>query len=211
MEENQVWKWKRKRSDEDDEDDYSIQKESKLVHSAVQCDLSPVCEKIIFQSYSDYLQHYETEHQLECKECRRNLPTRHLLHLHLLELHDSFFAAKVEKYKGKQDLYECFVDNCPMKSSTNKSRNDHLINYHFYPKTFRFNVILGVQNRIDKKERLASLAKKESMDVDELENQIERMTLVPRTVSFGRKSNPKPISYLEAQKLLRKETAKKES
>ncbi|XP_028825802.1 zinc finger protein 511 [Denticeps clupeoides] len=89
---------------------------------------------LMFSSLDGYEQHYSTLHQHVCSTCRRCFPSRHLLDIHILEWHDSFFQVMAEK----QSMYQCLVEGCPSKFSSSNERKDHLIRTHSYPPDFRF-------------------------------------------------------------------------
>ncbi|KAI8903001.1 hypothetical protein BC833DRAFT_519880, partial [Globomyces pollinis-pini] len=108
----------------------------------IQCQLSPSCCQLPpFESIPDYEHHYHTCHENVCSQCNRILPTKHILHLHLLEMHDSFWQINAEKKLVDKPMYECFVETCNVKSRTRRNRNRHLIHVHQYPKEFEFQVI----------------------------------------------------------------------
>ncbi|KAJ1559167.1 hypothetical protein HK405_011739 [Cladochytrium tenue] len=91
------------------------------------------------RTFRAYERHYDLAHCNACAVCRRTLPTRHLLDLHVQEVHDSFFRALAER----ENSYECFVDGCPKKFSSPFKRRLHLVDKHRYPKHFDFDVVLG--------------------------------------------------------------------
>ena len=134
---------------------------------SIQCTLSPSCSKLPdFQSIQDYEHHYSKYHTHVCGTCRRILPTAQLLHLHLLELHDSFFAT----YSQQRNAYECFVEGCPKKCRTLETRKRHLIDKHKFPKRFDFRAVEGeerpsVGSRKEKTQRaIQKTLKKASLD-----------------------------------------------
>jgi len=88
----------------------------------------------LFENVVDYENHYATVHKNVCKECKKILPSIRLLELHILETHDSIFKALSKSKK----MYECLVESCKRKFRSDHTRRLHLIDYHQYPKTFRF-------------------------------------------------------------------------
>lgn len=74
----------------------------------------PGCRKQ-FDTVFAYESHYNSLHRYLCAECRKCLPSAHLLDLHLSERHDSFFAVQVEK--GIKPMV-CFDVN--VKHTTNQ-------------------------------------------------------------------------------------------
>ncbi|KAJ3056210.1 hypothetical protein HK097_007693 [Rhizophlyctis rosea] len=105
----------------------------------IRCTLTPHCTRLAFATAAQYEDHYAKTHTHVCSQCRRILPTSRLLHIHLLEVHDSYFSVVAEKQK----MYECFVDECKKLSGTPRGRNRHLIDKHKFPSNFDFDVVLG--------------------------------------------------------------------
>ncbi|KAL7737808.1 hypothetical protein ACLKA6_006194 [Drosophila palustris] len=93
-----------------------------------------------------------------CIQCRRQLPTAHLLDLHITERHDLYFAASVER--GDKPMYACYIEECESKFQGPSDRKDHCIAVHKFPANYRFDQenITKIKNR--KKEA------DDSMDVD---------------------------------------------
>ncbi|TDG44942.1 hypothetical protein AWZ03_008623 [Drosophila navojoa] len=71
-----------------------------------------------------------------CIQCRRQLPTAHLLDLHITEQHDLYFAASVER--GDKPHYTCYIEECPLKFFQPADRKDHCIKVHKFPANYRF-------------------------------------------------------------------------
>uniref|UniRef100_A0A0D9XSB0 C2H2-type domain-containing protein n=1 Tax=Leersia perrieri TaxID=77586 RepID=A0A0D9XSB0_9ORYZ len=79
--------------------------------------------------------HYNTRHTASCSVCWRVYPTSRLLSIHISEAHDSFFQAKVAR---GFPMYECVVEGCGVKLKSYKSRQQHLVDKHQFPKSFEF-------------------------------------------------------------------------
>ncbi|XP_068145340.1 protein lethal(2)k10201 [Drosophila tropicalis] len=79
---------------------------------------------------------YSTSKSFICSECKRILPTAHLLDLHITEQHDFYFAASVER--GNRPMYSCYLEECVLKFTTVKERKDHCITEHKFPSNYRF-------------------------------------------------------------------------
>ncbi|XP_006663466.1 zinc finger protein 511 [Oryza brachyantha] len=79
--------------------------------------------------------HYSTRHTASCSVCWRVYPTSRLLSIHISEAHDSFFQAKVAR---GFPMYECLVEGCGVKLKSYKSRQQHLVDKHQFPKSFEF-------------------------------------------------------------------------
>ncbi|XP_058831373.1 protein lethal(2)k10201 [Topomyia yanbarensis] len=93
----------------------------------------------------DYESHYNSQHRYTCGECKKTLPSGHLLDLHLSETHDSYFAAQVQS--GKRPMYDCFLEECPHKSRDSLERRDHCIKEHKFPHNFRFDKQIPTQKK----------------------------------------------------------------
>jgi len=50
-----------------------------------------------FTTLQEYSNHYNRRHMYVCGTCKKSLPTSHILELHVLELHDTYFAMSVPK------------------------------------------------------------------------------------------------------------------
>lgn len=93
-----------------------------------------------------------------CVQCRRRLPTAHLLDLHIVEQHDLYFEASVER--GNKPMYACYIEECVLKFQDSRERKEHCIAVHKFPANYRFD-----QEKVSK----AVSRKKagdDSMDVD---------------------------------------------
>ncbi|KAL6890157.1 hypothetical protein ACP4OV_008920 [Aristida adscensionis] len=83
----------------------------------------------------DFEDHYITRHTASCSVCSRVFPTSRLLSIHVSEAHDSYFQAKVAR---GFPMYECLVEGCGVKLKSYKSRQQHLVDKHQFPKSFEF-------------------------------------------------------------------------
>ena len=63
----------------------------------MRCSLPPHGEPVKFASYDEFEAHYHKMHTNRCLECRKNLPSAHLLSLHIEEMHDAFAVVKRER------------------------------------------------------------------------------------------------------------------
>ncbi|GFG36902.1 hypothetical protein Cfor_12452 [Coptotermes formosanus] len=89
-----------------------------------------------FDSLLQYELHYNSSHRYYCNECRKRLPSPHLLDLHVSESHDSFFLAQAQR----QPMYRCYVEECKSVFATGQERRAHCIQDHQFPHDFRFDV-----------------------------------------------------------------------
>jgi len=78
--------------------------------------------------------HYNSTHRHACQYCGFIYPSAWFLDIHVLERHDTFFKILAKK----QNMYECLVRECGKKFAKNYQRQNHLIDVHKFPKSFRF-------------------------------------------------------------------------
>ncbi|XP_050323737.1 protein lethal(2)k10201 [Bactrocera neohumeralis] len=102
------------------------------------CDV-PGCQ-IAFENSASYQAHFYNVHRYLCSVCRRCLPTAHLLRLHILECHDSYFIIRAKRGDA---VYSCFLGECKVKLPTPKQRREHCINKHKFPANYRFEQLCG--------------------------------------------------------------------
>jgi hypothetical protein len=187
------WTWrpnKRKHEEDDEYGDYSIPQDFEN-ETSLSCHISPACGNLLpFKSYAAFEDHYYCNHLFTCSQCKRVLPTAHLLHLHLLEIHDRFFAVLARKHAS----YECFVENCKFKFANEQDRKQHLIKVHLYPRKFDFSVIFGKNNyEFKRKSKDSPLQRNkqnslDDMDIDQLTQSFAKI-MIPRSIQFRHKSN----------------------
>ena len=137
--------------DDNDSEDNRITKVSALTADAtesapaMQCSLPPHSHAIPFDSIASFEIHYQKDHCNRCSECSRNLPSAHLLTLHIDEHHNPLRAAR--ESKGEK-TYGCFVEDCEKLCSTAQKRKLHLIDKHMFPKSYNFRVVAyGIDKR----------------------------------------------------------------
>lgn len=227
------WTWgarKRKKSVGDDEVALKYTKldinpvTNQKIPLFIHCDLTPYCSLLPpFTSIGNYENHFKQSHELKCCECNRILRSSRLLHLHLLEIHDTFFRARVNRAKnGSCDkIFECFVDGCDLKFLDFESRNIHLIQTHKYPSKFDFlSCLIGEANKksASKKSKRKNANDREKIynmkdilvDTDPTENnsntvtadllseQLKSLNLKNGSVRFGMGiTRKKPVSFLK--------------
>lgn len=83
----------------------------------------------------DFEDHYHARHMSACSICSRVYPTSRLLSIHVSEVHDSFFQAKVAR---GFPMYDCLVEGCGAKLKSYTSRQQHLVDKHKFPVSFDF-------------------------------------------------------------------------
>lgn len=148
-------------------------------------------------SLEDFENHYNARHTASCSVCSRVYPTSRLLGIHVSEVHDSFFQAKVAR---GYEVYECLVEGCGLKFKSYKSRQQHLVDKHKFPTSFEF----FKKSRPSKKQRQKQYRKKalhakdeptskmevEDETMDGLVSAVSKLSTgdsSPSTVSFGRR------------------------
>ncbi|XP_055842025.1 zinc finger protein 511 [Episyrphus balteatus] len=109
-------------------------------HQQIYCNIAGCGSS--FQSVSAYQSHYNSLHRYICSQCKKSLPTPHLLDLHLSENHDSYFAVLSQN----KPMFQCYIEECTHKSSTPEERKDHCISVHKYPQNFRFENLCTIGN-----------------------------------------------------------------
>lgn len=60
-----------------------------------------------FDSLLQYELHYNSSHHYYCNECSKQLPSPHLLDLHISETHDSFFLAQAQRKPMVSHVIQC--------------------------------------------------------------------------------------------------------
>ncbi|XP_055912350.1 protein lethal(2)k10201 [Eupeodes corollae] len=171
----------------EDEDNYDTKNQQEIYCNVAGCGNS-------FQSVAAYQSHYNSLHRYICSQCKKNLPTPHLLDLHLSENHDSYFSV-LSKSKA---MYQCFIEECVHKSFTAEERKDHCISAHKFPQNFRFENLCMIGGS-------HMTAKKNITIVDEPMNGIKSQSSKnPKNFSFGHPSgktfNKKSYSKLLSKK-----------
>ncbi|KAL5277414.1 ZNF511 family protein [Megaselia abdita] len=114
--------------------------------NAISCNV-PSCKQD-FPTVSAYQSHYNSQHRYFCNECKKNLPTPHLLDLHISETHDSFFAVQSER----KPMFQCYLEECKEVFWNSVERKDHCISCHRFPKDFRFDQINFQNKKVSNKE-----------------------------------------------------------
>ena len=64
---------------------------------SLKCSMPPHKAALSFRTYEEYETHYNKAHVNRCLECGKNLPSDHLLNVHIEECHDVFAAVKRER------------------------------------------------------------------------------------------------------------------
>ncbi|EDV59377.1 protein lethal(2)k10201 [Drosophila erecta] len=123
----------------------------------------------------------DKDQSYSCAECRKVLPTAHLLDLHITEQHDCYFAASVER--GDKPMFSCFLEECTIKFHTPRQRKDHCIITHKLPANYRFD-----QGKNRGKQKHQPRSKPNSMEVDEVPVETRSLPYV-KAFSFGHQTH----------------------
>ncbi|XP_023933752.2 protein lethal(2)k10201 [Bicyclus anynana] len=102
-------------------------------------------------SIVNFEKHYNSMHRYSCSQCKKVLPSPHLLDLHVQEQHDSFFAVMAER----KPSYSCYIEECKEKFTNAEERLNHCVKIHKLPKDYRF----------DSKPKKSSKNKKSQQDI----------------------------------------------
>lgn len=127
---------------------------------------------LVFDNAASYTTHYNSMHRFICQECRKTLPTEHLLDLHISEKHDSYFLARIER--GER-LFKCYVEECNHLFLNSAERKEHCVSQHKFPSNFRFDQIAAPKK----------LAKHKSENTMELDDNQPSKEISLKNFSFG--------------------------
>ncbi|XP_069697884.1 ABC transporter F family member 4 [Periplaneta americana] len=129
-----------------------------------------------FDSVMQFELHYNSAHRYYCSECKKRLPSPHLLDLHISETHDSFFLAQAQR----QPMYRCYVEECDFVFSVPQERRSHCIEYHKFPHDFRFD---DAKKQKPAKGRGKNSKAGSSMEVDAKSKKSKHKTKIAKTTS----------------------------
>lgn len=87
--------------------------------NSVQCNILNCKQR--FDSVFAYESHYNALHRFLCAQCSKNLPSAHLLDLHLSEKHDSFFAVLSER-QPMVSVLKADIHSKPLLINNNNNR-----------------------------------------------------------------------------------------
>jgi len=111
------------------------------VRSSLLCTLPPTCNlpnhATPLSSTHALEAHYATYHAHVCSSpgCGCVFPDAHFLELHLTECHDPLAALRRER---GDKIFACHLSSCPRVFTNPKTRRQHLISVHAYPKEYFF-------------------------------------------------------------------------
>ncbi|KAL9922448.1 zinc finger protein 511 lethal (2) k10201 [Glossina fuscipes fuscipes] len=174
--------------------DYSENDLSANTENRIYCNVMS-CQEV-FDNTSSYQSHYNAMHRFICRECKKSLPTEHLLDLHICEVHDFFFAARVTR---GDSVYLCFLEECKEKFRNPTQRKEHCIKDHKFPGNFRFNQtsVLKTMSRHPKMHAHSD----STCQIEEGEEQRKNYNV--KTFSFGQQK--KKTFHLQKQNIYQKD------
>lgn len=123
----------------------------------------PCCVPGCTATFSTMLEseaHFDEQHVHQCGECHVVFSCSHLLELHLQEVHDSYFAASVER---NQASFKCLVESCGESFASTDERLEHLQSQHQYPRWFRFPISKEDHDVLKKKQKWMTNHSKHSL------------------------------------------------
>ncbi|KAI8319204.1 hypothetical protein GQ54DRAFT_299507 [Martensiomyces pterosporus] len=85
-----------------------------------------------------YERHYDQVHRNKCSECGAILPSAHWLDLHIQELHDMFFRARVDR---GDKAFQCFLPSCTKVFATPRKRKMHMVDKHHFARSFNWALV----------------------------------------------------------------------
>ncbi|KAG5519759.1 hypothetical protein PMAC_000032 [Pneumocystis sp. 'macacae'] len=176
--------------------------DEKTKQKRIICNLPTKCmhNPSTFFSFSAYETHYQQQHCNVCYKCEKVFPSLRILELHISEVHDPIVSLKKER--GEQ-IFACFIEKCQERFHNTRERRKHLVQNHFYPKEYHFNVIYtGISSKDtsllfskkntkkkNKKYQQQAIITSEISSGDSLMNELvdkmESTRLVPLKVHFG--------------------------
>lgn len=71
----------------------------------MKCSMPPHKDVLSFRTYEEYETHYNKAHLNRCLECDKNMPSEHLLNVHIEECHDAFVAVKRDRGEHTVSLH----------------------------------------------------------------------------------------------------------
>ncbi|KAJ2305832.1 hypothetical protein IWW51_006145 [Coemansia sp. RSA 2702] len=104
----------------------------------ITCHDPPCCGSTHYPSALAYEQHYDQVHRHSCTACRAVFPSAHWLDLHIQEVHDAFFSARVAR---GDKLFQCFLPACPRTFSRPLKRRLHMVDKHRFARSFNWSLV----------------------------------------------------------------------
>ncbi|KAJ2546117.1 hypothetical protein EV175_005718 [Coemansia sp. RSA 1933] len=165
--------------------------ESGILQNPIFCDTPPCQGSVAYPTPLAFERHYDQAHRNTCTTCSAIFPSSHWLDLHIQELHDAFFSARIAR---GDKAFQCFLQSCPDTFASPGRRKLHMIHAHQFPLLFDWTLMCnGSRPAVkDMCDRNADAAVEEgdsrcAMDVDHLATEFDRSVRVgvPKSISFG--------------------------
>ncbi|KAJ2810569.1 hypothetical protein H4S07_002599 [Coemansia furcata] len=162
------------------------------------CHDAPCLGTVVCPSALAFERHYDQMHRNTCSVCSAIFPSAHWLDLHVQELHDAFFDARVAR---GDKAFRCFLPACVKLFARPGKRRLHMIDKHKFPVSFNWTLLRDGLLPIDHHPRRHSHHHRqeqksksvsdisEDMDVDSLATAFAGSVRVgaPKSISFGRR------------------------
>ncbi|KAJ2875608.1 hypothetical protein GGH93_001482 [Coemansia aciculifera] len=162
------------------------------------CHDAPCLGTVVCPSALAFERHYDQMHRNTCSACLAIFPSAHWLDLHVQELHDAFFDARVAR---GDKAFRCFLPACAKLFARPGKRRLHMIDKHKFPVNFNWallrNGLLPIDHHPRRHHRQQQKSQKplpvfdisEDMDVDSLATAFAGSVRVsaPKSISFGRR------------------------
>lgn len=120
--------------------EYERESRAADVKPVIICSFPPICNHRPrnFYELDEFESHYQKYHCHICHECLANFPSSYFLDLHIEEVHNPIFLARLDR---GELVYRCFTEHCPSFFISKGARQRHLLDQHSYPPEFRFNIV----------------------------------------------------------------------
>lgn len=143
---------------------------------------APGCQAT-FSQLVESESHYNARHRHSCNTCHHSLPSAHLLELHVLETHDTYF----QLLAAKKASYECFLERCGSKFWSPRERKEHCVKTHSFSPAFEFdNKALLPKQKSRKKSRKTSTS--------ESKNNVQMRSQQQKAGSLSPEATKKPVT-----------------
>ncbi|KAJ2910295.1 hypothetical protein GGI21_001016 [Coemansia aciculifera] len=148
------------------------------------CHDTPCLGAAVFPSALAYERHYDQMHRNTCSMCSAIFPSTHWLDLHVQELHDSFFDARVAR---GDKAFRCFLPACAKLFARPGKRRLHMIDKHKFPVNFNWNLLRVGLLPIDSHHQQQQEHRRQKRQLDALATTFASSMRVsaPKSISFG--------------------------
>ncbi|KAJ1664705.1 hypothetical protein IW140_003964 [Coemansia sp. RSA 1813] len=168
--------------------------ESGILRHPIFCNSPPCLGSAAFPTTLAFEKHYDQVHQNMCSTCSAIFPSSHWLDLHIQELHDAFFSARIAH---GDKAFQCFLPSCPETFACSERRKLHMVGEHQFPRSFDWMLVRNGNRPVGGHASHAVSSSQQnsensSMDVDQLSTAFKRSFRVgvPKSISFGQQQEP---------------------